>query len=83
MENTGHKESDKDWVMGVAMASLAEVAEAEISVMKTHQGGGVRAITWTVLKEETAKSRICQQLLQLIGSGLPVRKEDWPQELME
>ena len=82
-ENAEHGDSDEDWVMGIVMASLAEVAEEEIAVIKTHQGGGVRAITWELLKEETAKSHVCRQLIQLIGSGLPARKEDWPQGLME
>ena len=69
--------------MGVVLASLAEVAEEEIAVIKTHQGGGVRAITWEVLKEETAKSHVCRRLLQLIGTGLPTRREDWPQDLID
>ena len=74
---------EEGWIAGVVMAKLAEVAELEIAVARTHKGGGVRAITWSVLREETANSLICHKLLQLIGAGMPDRKEDWPPELQQ
>ena len=78
-------EAEDDSVEGIVKSSIAEIAEAEILVIMTHLGrtSGVRAITWRLLQEETAGSHICRQLLQLIGSGLPDRKEDWPGELSE
>ena len=82
-DTTEQEDWNEDWVRGVALANLAEAAQEEIAVIKTHQGGGVRAITWQVLQEETAKSQVCRQLLQLIGSGLPDRREDWPQNLVD
>ena len=75
----------EDDIQGVVKSSLAEIAEAEIMAIKTHteRSGGVQAITWRVLQEETADSHTCRQLLQLIGSGLPERKEDWPVEIAD
>ena len=37
---------EEGWIAGIVMAQLAEVAELEVAVARTHQGGGVRAITW-------------------------------------
>ena len=41
---------ESDHLEGTVKSSLAEIAEAEIAVMKSHQGGGVRAITWNLLR---------------------------------
>ena len=65
------------------LAEVAEVAELELAVARTHGVGGVRAITWRALREETANSFVCYKLLQLVTTGMPDRKEDWPPELQQ
>ena len=79
-EYTDAAEEEGDNIQGVVKSSVAEIAEAEIMAIRTHmdQAGGVRVIMWKVLREETGDSHTLRQLLQLIGSGLPERKEDWP-----
>ena len=58
------------------------MAEIEIVAVWTYQGGGLRAITWKLFREETANSILCCKLLQLISARMPDRREDWPMELL-
>ena len=74
---------DDDRVFGLALAQVAELAKQEIAVARTHGLGGVRAVTWKVLQEESKKSEICQQLIKMISDGMPEEKESWHRDLWQ
>ena len=54
-EGTGSQELEAH-VMGLALAQVAATQECEKEVAATHGLGGVRAITWDLIRRESAQS---------------------------
>ena len=53
-------------VMGMAWAQVAATQECE-EVAATHRLGGVRAVTWDLIKKERAQSETCAALAKIIN----------------
>ena len=76
----------EEHLVAVARASLAQLdteceqhcAECEVASVRQDT---VRALTWPRLKEAVAASPVCQSLLELLDTGLPEDRSDWPELL--
>ena len=62
---------------------MAATQEFEKEVAATHGLGGVRAITWDLIKKESAQSETSTALAKIINSRMPEESDQWPVELRQ
>ena len=81
----GHGDHDNGdteaFIKGIGMAQIAATQVMEVATL--HGVGGVRAVTWDLVRQESAQSQECQELRQLISKGMPEESEKWPVEVKE
>ena len=65
--------------LGQSSLMIEEDELPEVASMR--QQHPVSVVTWSRLQASTAASPLCQRLIQILNSGLPEEKADWPKEL--
>ena len=59
------------------------IREGTMTGLRSIDARSMRAITWEELNHESEKDKTVSALRTLVEGGVPVDKEDWPQELRE